>query len=223
MLTFEDEGTYFPNNLIDPIKFPSAIAYLTAIAEGPLGAQRSLSQKQFVERQSLHSAQREYFVKYWPIDLTEPIAIEMRWINCRNRFRRSIPDSEWELLDHYEVDDRAIRFVDSDSNLFQDFGRSRASHGQKEIKVVYTGGFDFNVVSPEVAGLKYAMGQLLEYHVQNMGADMRIQREDVYQESSTTYFGVASKGSEPGTVAMGGFPEHLLIPFQAYRPYVYRF
>ena len=226
MLIFEDEGVYFANNLIDPIKFPGAIAYLTAIAEGTLGAQRELSQKVYVERQALHTSQREYFVKCWPIDTLEPVTVQTRWINRRDRFRRSVVDSPWETLQatDYELDDRSIRFLDREIDIAQDFGRSRAYCGQKEIKVTYTGGFDFSVNSAAIAPLKFAMGQLLEYHVHNMnGADMRIQREDVYQESSTTYFGSANKGSTPGTIAMGGFPEHLLIPFQEYRPYVYRF
>jgi hypothetical protein len=226
MLTLDDAGIYYPFDLVDPNRFPSEIAYLTAIAEGSLGAQRELSQRLYVERQALHEGQREYFPRCWPIDTTRPVIVETCWINGRDRFRRAIVDSPWEVLEatNYELDEKAIRFIDSQSSLTQDFGRSRSFYGQRQIKLTYTGGFDFTSNAPEIAALKMAMGQLLEYHTLNMGAgDMRIQTEDVFQESRTTYFGTASKGATPGTVALGGFPEYLLIPFQKYRPYLYRF
>ena len=226
MLTDKDEGVYYAFGLVDPDKFDATIAFLTAIVEGQLGAQRELSKKLHVERQSLHKNQREYLPRCWPIAQTPPIVIETRWINRRDRFRRAIADSPWETLNSndYELDEKSIRFVDREIDISQDFGRSRSFHGQKQIKLTYTGGFDFATNTSEVAELKFAMGQLLEYHAQNMNAaDMRIQTEDVYEESRTTYFGTASKGSEAGTVALGGFPEYLLIPFHAYRPYVYRF
>lgn len=226
ILTLNDEGLYFADGLIDPDKFPSTIAYLTAIVEGQLGAQRELSQKLYVERQSLHQNQREYFPRCWPIDTARPVVIETRWINRRDRFRRAIADSPWETLatNDYELDEKSIRFTDREIDIAQDFGRSRSFHGQQQIKLTYTGGFNFTTNTPEVTQIKFSLGQLLEYHAHNMGAaDMRIQTEDVYEESRTTYFGTASKGSEAGTVALGGFPEHLLIPFHAYRPYVYRF
>lgn len=228
MLTLNDAGVYYSDQLIDLDKFPSTIAFLTAIVEGQLGAQRELSKKLRVERQSLHQNQREYFPRCWPIDLVLPVTIETRWINRRDRFMRAIADSPWEILQpaDYEIDEKSIRFVDREIDINQNFGRSRSFNGQQQIKITYTCGFDFATKTPtaEVVALKSAMAQLLEYHGQNMGAaDMRIQTEDVYQESRTTYFGTASKGEQAGTVAIGGFPEHLLLPFHKYRPYVYRF
>lgn len=226
MLTFDDEGIYFGINIVDPAKFETTIVFLTAIVEGQLGAQRELSKKLRVERQSLHTNQREYFPQCWPIDIALPVVVENRWINRRDRFRRPIADSPWETLGagDYELDEKSIRFTGRDIDLTQDFRRGRPCGGQRQIRLTYTGGFDFTINTSKVAALKAAMGQLLEYHAYNMSAsDMRIQTEDVSEESRTTYFGTASKGSQPGTVAMGGFPEHLLLPFQTYRPYVYRF
>lgn len=223
-----DADIYFSGELIEHHKLSATIAFLTGIVEGELGARRPLEKRSHVEQQTLHLSQREYFVKGWPIDPLQPVAVEMRCINRRDRYRRPIGDSSWEMLrpNDYEVGEKSIRL--ENTNLIEDFNRRSfgSTSARAQIRLSYSGGFDFSAaqLTAEAIGIKYALGQLLEYHALNMGASTaRIQSEDVFQESRISYFGSTGKSLQPGTAAIGGFPEYLLIPFHQYRPYQYRF
>lgn len=230
ILSASDEDIYYSSGLIDEDKLPGFLAMLTGVVEGNLGAQRSLERRSHQEEQVLHLAQREYFVRCWPIDTTQEPTVELRGINRRNRFRRPMADGDWETLDpqYYEVKANSIEFLDPEVNIIQNFNRRgySAAAQQIELRLSYTGGFDFEAVdlSQDAIAIKFAMGQLLEYHALRMGASVAgIKSEDVYQESKVEYFGAIEQGSSPGTVAMGGWPEYLLLPFHKYRPYQYRF
>ncbi|MGL5059031.1 MAG: hypothetical protein ACRC62_03530 [Microcoleus sp.] len=230
ILTASDEDIYYSSGLIDEEKLPGFLAMLTGVVEGFLGAQRQLERRSYKEEQVLHQAQREYFVRCWPIDTTQEITIELRGVNRRNRFRRPCPDGAWETLDpqYYEVKTNSIEFLDPEVSIVQNFNRRgySAAAQQIELKLSYTGGFNFEAadLSQDAIAIKFAMGQLLEYHALRMGASVAgIKSEDVYRESKIEYFGSSEQGSSPGTVAVGGWPEYLLLPFHKYRPYQYRF
>jgi hypothetical protein len=229
ILSEDDLDIYFPSGLVDIAKLPDLIAYLSGIAQGDLGAQRPLEKQSHVEQKTLHLSQREYFVDGWPIDQNQPIAVELRAINQRNRYRRPIPDSAWGVLPatQYEIGLKSIRFINPETDLVQGFNRKGGSAaGQLQVRLSYTGGFDFQAQDLAVGAIeiKYTLGQLLEYFALNMNpASMRIQSEEVFQESKTSYAVSAGQGTSPGTTAIGGFPEYLLVPFHKYRPYQYRF
>jgi hypothetical protein len=179
----------------------------------------------------LHLNQREYLVRCWPIDTTQEITVELRGINRRNRYRRPCPDGPWETIEpqYYEVKPNSIEFIDPEVSIVQNFNRRgyQAAAQQIELRLSYAGGFNFEAedLSEDAIAIKYAMGQLLEYHALRMGASVAgIKSEDVYRESKIEYQAQSiERGTSPGTVTMGGWPEYLLLPFHKYRPYHYRF
>jgi hypothetical protein len=233
ILSEQDEEIYYPLGLVDPPKaLAPLVAYLTSIVEGPLGASRPLLRQLRTESHVLHANQRTIFVDGWPLDASEPLSVSKRVINGRSRYRRRIFDSSWQEIssDHYEATDRIIELLPESGQFSQHFRslyRCGPGEAQTEIKIEYMGGFDFSAdpLMPEAAIIKYALGQLLHYHVSALNPTaLRIQSEDVYQESKISYFGnQVRSGNQAGISTAGGFPEYLLVPFRQYRPYQYRF
>lgn len=128
-----------------------------SIATGASGSRRPLDLQQRTESITV-SAVGAAQLKHWPVDLTQPVTLELKQFSPRN----GIGSSDWVAVDSdaYEVDSKGrLFFAGVEAFAGDGFGRSGSglrqsrrplrSRSRVEARVNYWAGFDFRLPIPE--------------------------------------------------------------------------
>lgn len=194
ILTVDDKPVYFPEVPLDGDALGAAILRAMVLVQGPQGANRQLSLKNYSE------IVRVIDNIFWPshapiVEVTEVAGRQKRGIDNWNRL---INTTEWVVLDtdSYEVEPELNRIILTTGDFYS------------EVRVKYISGYNFvetvdDPLTQEAIEIKAKLAAVLDYQQSAAGLGIKdLRSSDMKFQDST-----------PGVV-----PDELLMPFYRYRP-----
>jgi hypothetical protein len=212
---------YAPSLTEEQAKAVMPLALL--IAQGPSGSNCFIEKQVRKEQRTVKATLQTVQLSYWPVSLSDPIVIEGRTGNVRNRFRRAVGVSNWNVIGSgaYVLDDTGHLSFNTGSSIYG-FNRDSVGSCINEIKIQYTAGIDFTVDTPESVELKTALGAMLIALSSNsidFYTGQQITKKESYLEVAETYaYPQATERNRGGISTPNGIPDYLLAPFRKYMP-----
>lgn len=217
ILTADEISYYAPSVSVTGGELAALINAASLLVQGPLGSNCPLAKQLRKEQRAINYALQTINLAYHPVYVNDPISLQVRYGNVRNRYHVPQGISEWINADpgSYIFDDNGqINFTTGSS--ISGFSRTLNTSGITEIRIEYQAGLDFTQANPEVIEIKQAFGAILTA-LANSSMN-QLTGVGITSEKDNFLGDAVSYGNFGQNSKVTGVADFLLLPFHKYQP-----